>query len=149
MDTSSFPYDAPLANSLRGGGLPLGFLQVSRSLILPLLNSPLRPGRIGHAGSITSPEPGTNHHPDGSRISEQKKIDRVPCRFDRPQALHPSGRPAMLVWSGPGFSLLYAPEFSGRKSPCRNAEGANECIGPYESEFSGFFCIMNTPTIEM
>ena len=46
--------DAPLVNSLRGGGFPQ-FLQVSRSLILPLFDSPLRPGRIDHAGSITSP----------------------------------------------------------------------------------------------
>jgi len=54
-------------------------------------------------------------------------IDRAPGRSDRFQAINPERQPALLVRSGPGSSLLYAPDFPGRKSPCRNAAEAHVC----------------------
>ena len=78
--------------------------------------------------------PGRNHHPDGSRISEQKKIDRAPCRSDRPQALNPSGQPAMLVcW----IARLSIRQQTSGASPCEAVAQSHEYIGPDESELSG------------
>jgi hypothetical protein len=77
-------------------------------------------------GSTTAPEPG-KPITRWEQTFKTKTIDRAPRRSDPFQAPNPEIGPAMLVRSGPGSSLLYAPDFPGRKSPCRNAAEAHVC----------------------
>jgi len=79
---------------------------------------------------------------------ETKTIDRAPCRSDPFQAPNPEFGPAMLVRSGPGSSLLYAPDFPGRKSPCRNAAQAHESENLDAERNVGFFAFIDNLDID-
>ena len=100
-----------------------------------------------HAGSTTSPEPG-KPSPRWNRLWKPRQSTGRHAGLTASQALNPKRQPAMLVRSGPGSSLLYAPEFPGRKSPCRNAAQAHESENLDGNRIVFGFCIRLTRRLQ-
>jgi hypothetical protein len=114
-------------NSPRHLGSCAVFLPLSWVLMTPVFVDALMDlDVLTIGGSTTAPEPG-KPITRWEQTFKTKTIDRAPRRSDPFQAPNPEIGPAMLVRSGPGISLLYAPDFPGRKSPCRNAAEAHVC----------------------